>query len=58
MHYTSSFWCELRELLAVGWLQFVGPQLATSQQLQVHATDTKTASVVPPEDGTLDARNM
>jgi hypothetical protein len=31
----------------------VDPQLATSQQLQVHATHTKTASVVPPEDGRL-----
>jgi hypothetical protein len=27
--------------------------LHTSQQLQVHATHTKTASVVPPEDGHL-----
>jgi hypothetical protein len=54
-HYTSSFWCELREFLAVGWLQVVGvdQQLATSQQLQLHATPTKTASVVPPEDGLL-----
>jgi hypothetical protein len=31
----------------------VDPQLATSQQLKVHATHTKTASVVPPEDGRL-----
>jgi hypothetical protein len=23
-HYTSGFWCELRALLAVGWLQVVG----------------------------------
>jgi hypothetical protein len=23
-HYTSSFWCELREVVAVGWLQVVG----------------------------------
>jgi hypothetical protein len=29
------------------------PQLATSQKLKVHATHTKTASVVPPEDGRL-----
>jgi hypothetical protein len=29
------------------------PQLATSQQLEVHATHTKAASVVPPEDGRL-----
>jgi hypothetical protein len=25
-HYTSSFWCELRAILAVGWLQVVGRQ--------------------------------
>jgi hypothetical protein len=31
----------------------VDPQLASSQQLQLHATHTKTASVVPPEDGRL-----
>jgi hypothetical protein len=31
----------------------VGPQLATSQQLKLHVTHTKTASVVPPEDGRL-----
>jgi hypothetical protein len=31
----------------------VDPQLSTSQQLQVHATHTKTASAVPPEDGRL-----
>jgi hypothetical protein len=29
------------------------PQLATSQKLQVYATHTKTASVLPPEDGHL-----
>jgi hypothetical protein len=28
-------------------------QLATSQQVQVHATDTKNCYVVPPEDGRL-----
>jgi hypothetical protein len=52
-HYTSRFWCELRALLAAGWLKVVGPKLATILQLQVHATHTKTASVVPPEDGRL-----
>jgi hypothetical protein len=36
-HYTSSFWCELRAVVAVGWLQVA----------------QKTASVVPPEDGRL-----
>jgi hypothetical protein len=44
-HYTSSFWCELRALVAVGWFKLV-----TTQQIQVHATHTKNCSVVPPED--------
>jgi hypothetical protein len=34
-------------------LEDFNPQLATSQQLQLHATHAKTASVVPPEDGRL-----
>jgi hypothetical protein len=38
----------LRAVLDVGRLQ-----VATCQHLQVHATYTKTASVVPPEDGRL-----
>jgi hypothetical protein len=36
----SGFWCELRALLAVGWLQVFGPQLATSQPLQTEKLDT------------------
>jgi hypothetical protein len=31
----------------------LGPQPTTSQQLNVHATHTKTSSVIPPEDGRL-----
>jgi hypothetical protein len=38
----------LGAVVAVGWLQ-----VATSQQLQVHPTHKKTASVVHPEDGRL-----
>jgi hypothetical protein len=38
----------LRAVGDVGWLQ-----LATSQHLQLHVTQTKTASVVPAEDGRL-----
>jgi hypothetical protein len=37
----------------VNFNMIFGPQLATSQQLKVHATPTKTATVVPPEDGCL-----
>jgi hypothetical protein len=43
----------LRAVVAVGWLQVFGSQLSTSQQLKVHASDTKTASEVPPGDGRL-----
>jgi hypothetical protein len=39
-HYTGSFWCELRALVAVGWLPVVGRLVYW-------------ASVVPPEDGRL-----
>jgi hypothetical protein len=47
-HCTSSFWCELLALVAFGWLQVVGviPHVATSQKLQVHATNTKSTLVV------------
>jgi hypothetical protein len=40
-HYTSSFWCELRTLVAFGYLQAVG-RLGTRQKLPVYATNTKT----------------
>jgi hypothetical protein len=43
----DSRWCHWNLLLTVF------PQLATSQKLQVHASHTKTASIVPPEDGRL-----
>jgi hypothetical protein len=45
------FWCELHTAVDVG--------LTTCQHLQLQATYTKTASVLPPEDGwMLDARHM
>jgi hypothetical protein len=45
-HYTSSFWCDLRALVAFGWLQVVGrltSHLTTCNQPKstVHATHTK-----------------
>jgi hypothetical protein len=61
-HYTGIFWCELCAVVDVGWLQVVGrpvdPQLATSQQAQVHATHTKNCQYSASWKWTLDARNM
>jgi hypothetical protein len=48
-HYTSSFWCEVCALLAVGWLQVV--QTANSHTCT--QLTPKTNSVVFPEDGRL-----
>jgi hypothetical protein len=56
-HYTSSFWCELRAVVATGWL--VVRRLQSSYNLQpaksysARNSHQKTASVVLPEDGSL-----
>jgi hypothetical protein len=53
---TLAVFGELHALVAVGWLQVLArlvPQLATSQQLQVHTTHTKNCCVAPPENGHL-----
>jgi hypothetical protein len=51
------FICMLRAVVDIGRLRVMqrlaSPQPATCQHLQLHATYTKTASVVPPEDGRL-----